>query len=64
MKIFVERTNKSIDLDFEGPAEELLKKIGINKEAVLVSRNGKLIAENENLQNNDSVKILSVISGG
>jgi len=56
--------NEKKNIDFEGLASELLKKLDINPETVLVVRNNELINSDENLSNNDNIKIVSVVSGG
>ena len=43
---------------------ELLQELGINPETVLVIREGEVITEEETLNNNDKIELLSVISGG
>ena len=64
MKIFIERTKETIKKDFFGKTKDLLDELDINPEIVLVSKNGELVTEEDELQNSDKVKILSVISGG
>ena len=64
MKVFIESDNKTVDLEFEGKASDLLKKLEINSETVLVSVGGELVTEEEKLKDSDDVKLLSVISGG
>ena len=66
IKIFVDRDNlnKTIELDNSSIVADLLKKLNINPVTVIVSRNNELILEDEKLNNNDEIKILSVISGG
>ncbi len=49
---------------FNGTVEALLNKLEINPEAVLVVRNGELLAPDEQVSNDDHVEILSVVSGG
>ena len=51
-------------LEFEGTVAELLEKLGICREIVLVSRNGEIIPENERVSESDSIEILQVIQGG
>ncbi len=41
-----------------------LKKIGVVPESVLVTRNGKLITEDEIIQDGEVIKLVAVISGG
>jgi thiamine biosynthesis protein ThiS len=64
MKLILEKEEKEEQLDFEGSVEKLLKKLRINPETVLVAKNGEIVDDSENLENNDTVMILSVVSGG
>jgi sulfur carrier protein ThiS len=43
---------------------DAIKKGGLNPETVLATRNGKLITEDVNLQADDVLKLIAVISGG
>ncbi len=43
---------------------DLLKHLKINPETVLVARNDEVLTEDEILQDNDTIEILNVISGG
>ena len=63
---FIDRENKNAELELENNSQviDLLKKLNINPVTVIVSRNNELILEDEILNNNDEIKILSVISGG
>ena len=68
MKISVQNerdSNNTKIIDFTGKTVlELLHQLNINKEAVLVIRNEEVITEDEELQDNDKLELLSVISGG
>ena len=66
VNIFVDRENKnaSLELGSNSKVADLLKELNINPVTVIVSRNNELILEDEELKNNDEIKILSVISGG
>lgn len=59
-----ENKNKTIELDDNSTVSDLLKKLNINPVTVIISRNNELILEDEKINNNDEIKILSVISGG
>ena len=63
---FIDRESKNAVLELENNSivGDLLKKMNINPVTVIVSRNNELILEEEKLNNNDNIKILSVISGG
>jgi len=66
VNVFIDRENKntSLELDSNSLVADLFKKLNINPVAVIVSRDNELILEEEELNNKDEIKILSVISGG
>lgn len=64
MDVYIERTNKKLTVAYKGKVKGLFEHLHLNPETVLVIRNNQLITEEETLKNSDSVKILSVISGG
>ena len=41
-----------------------LEKIGVNSEAVLATRNGELLTDDEIVNEGDIIKLVAVISGG
>jgi len=63
VKVFIERENKIVNVNAEN-AKEILNKLKINPETVLLARNNELILLETKLNNNDELKLLSVISGG
>jgi sulfur carrier protein ThiS len=64
MKIFIERQDKTINKKFEGSASTLLKELKINPQTVVIVRNNAVVTEKETLKNSDTVRLLSVVSGG
>ena len=64
MKIYIEKDDKHIEETFKGKVSELLRKIGVNPETVIVVRNNELITEEDSVKNSDTIKLISVISGG
>lgn len=64
MKIIIDKTNEKKDIEFTGKAIELLKILQINPETVIIAKNNELITVNDSISNKDTIKILSVISGG
>ncbi|MEI7623192.1 MAG: MoaD/ThiS family protein [Actinomycetes bacterium] len=58
--------NPRRDLEIEGPITiiNLLDKLDLNREAVLVVRDGELVPGDESLSDDDSIEIRPVISGG
>lgn len=66
VNIFIDRENKNKKLELEKNSivSDLLKKLNINPVTVIVSRDNELILDDTGLNDNDEIKILSVISGG
>ena len=64
MKVYIERKREQKEIKFSGTGVELLGKLDINPQSVLIAKNGEIVTEDENLKDSDSIKILSVISGG
>ena len=61
--INVERTGEKIDIDVFS-ISDIFKKLNMDQNTVLVTRNNELLIENDELCENDEIKLLSVISGG
>lgn len=64
MKLFLEKTDREQEIEFAGTVQELLNHLHINPATVLVARNDELLTESDHVSGRDSIKILSVISGG
>ena len=64
MKVFIERTGEEKNLEFSGTCKELLEKLSINLEDVLVIKNNELVSLDEICEPDDEVRLLSVVSGG
>ena len=62
----IELRNPTRTLEFNGPMSviKLLNKLEVNRESVLVIRNGTLVPTDAMLDHDDVVEIRSVISGG
>jgi len=63
MKIFIEKDNKQLVLKAK-TVTDLLNKLEINPDTVLVVKNNEVVLSDEILSETDEIKILSVISGG
>lgn len=66
IKVFYDRekSEKAIELGNDSNVHDLLEKMKINPEIVIVSRNKDIILKEEKLKDNDSIRLTSVISGG
>ena len=63
IKVFIERTNQKKIVEAK-TIQELLKKLAINPQTVIIIKKNELVTEEEPLEKNDEIKLLSVISGG
>lgn len=66
MKIFIEKENKTIEILIKTPTtiKKILREHKIPLESVILVKNDKICFEDENVCNNDEIKLLSVVSGG
>ena len=64
MEIFDERKQATLKIDFSGNLAELLNQLEINPITIIVTRNNEVLTNDEILNNNDRIEILSVVSGG
>ncbi len=56
--------NKKQQLAFSGTAQELLKKLNVRREEVVIKVNGRLAPETTELTDADSVEVIKVVFGG
>ena len=60
-----EREHDTTKIDLQGKTVfDLLQQLKINPEVVIVVRNTEVITEDEILNDNDMIELLSVVSGG
>lgn len=64
MKVFIEKENKNVNINFKGSVKDLLKKLDINIETVLVICDDEILVESDVLSDDNIIKIISVVSGG
>lgn len=66
MELYVERDDKTLHIDITKPTplKEILQKNNISIESVILVKNDGICLEDELVENEDSIKLLSVISGG
>ena len=63
MKVFNELSNSTLNIKAKN-VNEMLKKLKLNLEAVIVLKNNIPITLQEKLSEKDDIKIISIISGG
>ena len=64
MEIFDEKKQAKLNVTFSGILAELLDQLDINPVTVIVTRNSEVLTNDEFLNNEDKIEILSVVSGG
>ena len=64
MKINIVKENKVLEIEFNGKVKEILMKLEINPETVIVVKDDELVTEEDFLEDSDEIKIMSVVSGG
>ena len=64
MNIYIEKNNEQLVLKKKLSGSELLRELKINPSSIILVKNDFIVLEDEILEENDNVKILSVISGG
>lgn len=64
VKVFLEREKRSVSEPFDGRIRDLLARLHVNPETIVVVKNGEVVGEDERCQDDDELKLLSVISGG
>lgn len=64
--VLVRLRNPSRELTMEGPVQVavLLDRLEVNRESVLVIRNGEIVAGDTTISDDDTVELRPVISGG
>ena len=63
IKVFEDKSGISKNMDVKD-MEELIAKLGIDINNFIVVKNGELVNSSVKLEENDEIKLLSVISGG
>lgn len=66
IEVFLDKEEKTVQVEIgkDAVVKDVLQKLNVNPVEVIVSRNNELILEDEKLEGGDSIKVLSVISGG
>lgn len=57
-------TRSEIEVEEDTGVDEFLDSQGIQREEVLVSRNGTIISGKHKLEDGDTLKVMDVIAGG
>jgi len=65
IKIFIEREGQEKEIEFEGKTvKDLLDFLGLPSSEHVIIKNGKVVSEDEEIEEGDYIKIIDVVSGG
>jgi sulfur carrier protein len=64
MKVLLRNPRRELDVDAPKNVEQLLQRLDVVPESVLVIRNDTLVTRDERLTDDDVVEIRPVVSGG
>jgi sulfur carrier protein ThiS len=64
MKLYIQKDRARISFKFNGTVRELLDRIAVNPETVMVTKNGSVVPEDAAIEDSDSIEVLPVVSGG
>ena len=68
MKVYIEKDDKFIDVKIgkskKISGKQLLNKIKINPSAIILVKDDEVVLDDETLEDDNEIKILSVVSGG
>ena len=68
MKIYIEKDDKSINVKIgkskKISGKQLLDKLKINPAAIILVKDDEVVLDDETLEDDNEIKILSVVSGG
>jgi len=64
IEVYYREKKKKLKMKSTSTIEDVLETLGINRETVIVSRNGEIVPEIEKIKNGDKLKIVDVVSVG
>ncbi|MDP6613072.1 MAG: MoaD/ThiS family protein [Candidatus Hydrothermarchaeota archaeon] len=64
IKLVLDGKERTIKAGSSSTVMHLLQSLGINRETVLVRKNGEICVEEEKIKEGDDIEIIKTISGG
>lgn len=64
MQLYIQKDRARISFKYAGTVKNLLERINVNAQTVMVTVNGKMSTEDAQIADTDNVEVLQVVSGG
>ncbi|MFZ4517618.1 MAG: sulfur carrier protein ThiS [Microthrixaceae bacterium] len=64
MKVHLRNPSRTVEVPGPALVSVVLDRLGVNRESVLVVRNGTIVPGDQRLEDHDEVEVRPVISGG
>ena len=68
MKVYIEKDDKSLEIKVSKikkiTGKQLLEELKINPSTIILVKNNEVVLDDEILEDDNEIKILSVVSGG
>jgi len=64
MKIYIEKIEKKKEMKFEGTVKELLAKLNIDPQTVMVTNKERILELKDKVEDSDEIKVIDVVMGG
>jgi len=64
IKVLFRDKDKKIEMDEKKKIEDLLNKIKVNPETVVIKLNGKIVPEEDKLKDGDKLELIDFVSSG
>ncbi len=64
MKVHLRNPSRTVEVAGPALVSVVLDRLGVNRESVLVVRNGTIVPGDQRLEDDDEVEVRPVISGG
>lgn len=64
MKLFFEKNKEIKEIDFQGRLSELIKKLNLTPNSVVIMRRNEILTEDQFVTNDDELRIFVIVSEG
>ncbi len=64
MKLFFEKNKEIKEIEFQGRLSELIKKLNLTPNSVVIMRGNEILTEDQFVTNDDELRIFVIVSEG